>query len=65
MTGNRTKSGNLKPLKKRVCLQCKTIYYSRKGNPKCPNCGRKHHTWKRIQGLLRDNKQYLKRVRTK
>jgi uncharacterized paraquat-inducible protein A len=60
MTSGRTASGNKRKKKIRVCLGCKFIYTSRKGNPSCPRCGRKHHTGRRYAGLLLANRRILK-----
>lgn len=57
MSSSRTHSGNKKPLKTRVCLGCKLVYKSRKGNPSCPRCHRRHHTRKVWSGLLAQNKK--------
>ena len=65
MSSSRTHSGNKKPLQTRTCLGCKLVYKSRKGNPVCPRCHRKHHTGKLFTGLLADNKKNFKKYLNK
>ena len=56
---SKTKSGNKGKKRIRVCYGCKTKYMSRKNNPSCPNCGRKHHTHHLWVGLLRQNRRMV------